>query len=188
MDFKLLVAILASGGGIFYWWYKKQENTENTVNEINAIQSDTVDSLIPFDINTLTDLVGMGDSIAVRNNNPLNIRETGDEWQGLTTPRAKNGFFNFKAPEWGFRAAKIIILNAYSKLGVNTVRGIISKWAPVADNNDVENYINFVSKKTGFTATTKINSSNIAQLLYAMAILESGKTYSMDIVNKGINL
>jgi hypothetical protein len=49
------------------------------------------------DIQSSEDLPSMpvsssNQTIAVRNNNPLNIRETSDNWQGLSSPRASKGW------------------------------------------------------------------------------------------------
>lgn len=127
-------------------------------------------------------------TIAERNNNPTNIRESSDNWEGLANPRAKQGFFNFTSPVYAFRATAKIILGAYAKRGAVTLGQVISVWAPPSDGNKTDDYIQFVSKKSGVSITEKITKSNIAKIIYAMAIIESGKAWSMADVEKGVSL
>lgn len=126
-------------------------------------------------------------TIALANNNPLNIRETSDDWVGLANPRAKKGFFNFVAPEYGIRAGKKIILGAYAKRGLNTVQKIISAWAPPSENNTGA-YISFVERDSGLRASTVINAGNIRGLLVAMARMESGKYWPSEVIDRGMTL
>jgi hypothetical protein len=91
---------------------------------------------------------------AVRNNNPGNL-DAGEAWQGLMpraemTPElaAETRFAVFKDAHWGFRALAIVLLN-YEKLhGLNTVRGIINRWAPAVENN-TSSYVAAVSHDMG---------------------------------------
>ena len=67
----------------------------------------------------------------IRNNNPGNIR-WGSAWQGLKVDGKEQDkdFCVFIAPEYGIRAMCKILLN-YSRLyKINTVAGIIHRWAP----------------------------------------------------------
>lgn len=81
----------------------------------------------------------------IRNNNPGNIEKGKDKWQGLklkmeeTDPR----FAEFKDPTWGIRALAVVLINYQDKYGINTVRGIINRWAPTHEN-DTSAYINQV--------------------------------------------
>lgn len=86
----------------------------------------------------------------IRNNNPGNIEKGKDKWQGLklsmeqTDPR----FCEFKDPTWGIRALAVILINYQDKYRINTVEGIIKRWAPPVKDGVVENdtvaYINQV--------------------------------------------
>ncbi len=127
------------------------------------------------------------ETIAARNNNPLNIRATSDKWQGLATPPTRDGFFNFISVEYCYRAAKIIILSSYASRGIVTLSEVISSWAPSFENN-TGNYIYFVSNKSGIAKNERITQNNIAKLLYAMTIIESGHAQSMSVIEKGLNL
>ena len=50
----------------------------------------------------------------LRNNNPGNIRRSKDNWQGLAPEQTDPDFFQFTAPEWGYRAL-IKTLQTYRK-------------------------------------------------------------------------
>jgi hypothetical protein len=123
----------------------------------------------------------------IDNNNPLNIRVTSDQWQGLADPRQKKGFFNFVNVVWGFRAAAKIILGAYAERGLKTLDAVITQWAPPTENNTA-GYIDFVVRKTGLSKNTIITRDNIAIILQAMAKMEVGKDYDLSTINTGLNL
>ena len=58
---------------------------------------------------------------------------------------AEDRFAVFSAPKWGFRALAVILLNYQTKHGINTVRGIIERFAPTNENN-LAAYIQAVSQ------------------------------------------
>lgn len=112
----------------------------------------------------------------VRLNNPLNLRP-GSPWQGLAEPSEVNGFCNFKTPVWGFRAAVKNLITYCDVYGINTVQGVISRWAPPQDNNDTDAYIKAVCSRTGYgpTQILALKSWNtVANLIRAMTIQEQG--------------
>ena len=73
----------------------------------------------------------------IRNNNPLNIRRTGkDQWKGLSKTQSDRSFCQFETLEWGWRAAFYLLTRTYyHKYRLYTIRGIISRWAPLCENN-----------------------------------------------------
>ena len=80
-------------------------------------------------------------SRGLRNHNPGNIKR-GARWLGLMpesdmddAQAAERTFCVFKAPWWGIRAIAIIIKNYRRKYGLNTIRGIINRWAPPASGS-----------------------------------------------------
>ena len=128
----------------------------------------------------------------IRNNNPGNIR-WGCAWQGLKVNGKEQDkeFCVFIKPEYGIRAMAKILSN-YSKLyKINTVAGIIHRWAPPSENNTVA-YINHVSKKLGVDADETIDVSNknvMLKLIKAIIKHENGvNPYSDEIIMKGIEL
>ena len=145
----------------------------------------------------------------IRNNNPLNIRRTGkDQWKGMKAPSnspkkgmkapsdsPKGGenkaqgydkaFVQFETMEWGWRAAfHLLTRNYYQKHGLNTIRGIVSRWAPPQDHNNTEAYIRNVSRRTGIPADEPLGNPTEQPARWlllgaAMAIQECG-TDSLD--------
>lgn len=150
------------------------------VKEETQMQQTNVNTVLPKQ-------TGSSGVIAIDNNNPLNIRVTSDDWKGLAEPRSKKGFFNFVAPEYGFRAAKQIILNAYAKRGIKTVAQVIETWAP-RNENDTDRYISDVCSMSGLRPSTIVSNSNIKNLLSHMAKIESGKYWSSEIIDRGMQL
>lgn len=172
---KYLLLLIATGASLFFAMRTKADE----VTQLPEINSNTPEPKAP--------VMNSSQPIAVRNNNPLNIRETSDNWVGLASPRAKDGFFNFTAPEYGFRAARIIILNSYANRGIKSVSQIISTWAPKTENN-TEKYISFVVADSGLRGTTIITKSNLRPLLVSMAKMESGKYWPSDIIDRSFQL
>lgn len=88
-----------------------------------------------------------------RNNNPLNLKATGNR------RRDKDGFAQYFDPEEGWRAARSQLSLYYTRDKLNTLQGIISKWAPSSENN-TKAYIDQVSKSMGVGANDKLNLSD----------------------------
>jgi hypothetical protein len=128
----------------------------------------------------------------VRNNNPGNIR-WGCVWQGLKVggKELDKDFCVFIEPEYGIRAMAKILLN-YSKLyKINTVAGIIHRWAPPSENNTVA-YINHIANelKTDPDETIDVSNNDVMmKLIKAIIKHENGKQpYTDEIIMKGIEL
>ncbi|EBZ2755979.1 hypothetical protein D9P18_12890 [Salmonella enterica subsp. enterica serovar Pomona] len=88
-----------------------------------------------------------------RNNNPLNLKATGNR------RRDKDGFAQYFDPEEGWSAARNQLSLYYTRDKLNTLQGIISKWAPSSENN-TKAYIDQVSKSMGVGANEKLDLSN----------------------------
>ena len=66
----------------------------------------------------------------IRNNNPLNIRRSKDQWQGLDAKQNDPSFFKFESMAMGWRAAFVILTKTYyHKYRLFTIRKIIKRWA-----------------------------------------------------------
>lgn len=117
----------------------------------------------------------------LRNNNPLNIRRSNDAWHGLCECQKDKEFFQFKKAAYGWRAAFVILTKAYyERKGINTIEGIISRWAPSNENN-TEAYIRRVCEYTNLKRGQKLSPpegwpANWLKIGYAMAIVENGTT------------
>ncbi len=81
----------------------------------------------------------------IRMNNAGNIERTNDKWHGMSAVQFDKRFITFDDPKWGIRAIIRIILS-YNRANhaVDTVREIISKWAPAVEN-DTDAYVKHVS-------------------------------------------
>jgi hypothetical protein len=105
--------------------------------------------------------------VGLRNNNPGNIRANGQ-------------YAQYPDMATGFKALDNNLV-AYGNQGVNTVAGIVNKWAPPSDNNpNNANYTAFVSKAVGVTPTTPIDLTNPAvrqKVGAAIATFENGAKY-----------
>ncbi|EHK7495678.1 hypothetical protein ICF61_001970 [Escherichia coli] len=111
-----------------------------------------------------------GRTIADRFNNPGNLR-----WaEGYETSNTKSGKFAvFPTLDEGVLAATKQ-LQIYGQRGTNTVRDIVSKWAPSNENN-TEEYIRHVVRSTKFNENEKLNLNDpyvLAKLISAMASKE----------------
>ena len=117
----------------------------------------------------------------IRNNNPLNIRRSKDQWQGMKKTQSDSSFCQFETFEDGWRAAFVLLTRTYyHKYRLYTIRAIVSKWAP-PDENNTEAYIRNVSRLTGISADEPLGipSEHPARWMLvgaAMAIQENGTT------------
>ena len=115
----------------------------------------------------------------IRNNNPLNIRRSKDQWKGLAEAQTDRAFVQFKTLEYGSRAAFYLLTRTYyHKYRLYTIRTIIRRWAP-SNENDTNAYIANVSKLTGIDPDEPIGIPSEAPsrwiaLGLAMAIQENG--------------
>ena len=113
--------------------------------------------------------------MSVGANNPLNLRYNPDnQWEG-TSGRTR-GFVDFSSRGYGLRAADITLENYGELHGINTVEGVINRFAPPSDNNPTQDYLNFVSSRTGYDPNQEIDLSDPdvrAAMLSAMADFEN---------------
>ena len=115
--------------------------------------------------------------------NPLNIRFSKDtNWLGSKL-KGKQGFVQFAAFSFGYRAA-VMILRSYAKRGLKTVPQIIETWAPRSENNTVayikavlDNFSERQSEPYTVDENTEIDLRNrelVVQLLLSMTRVEMG--------------
>ena len=113
----------------------------------------------------------------IRNNNPGNIRENrlvDFDWVGEAPDDFDPEFEEFLTPQAGIRAIARILINYEIRHGINTVRGIITRWAPPSEN-DTEAYINAVVRQTGISSNQPIAvSASLFPLVNAIIQQENG--------------
>ena len=136
----------------------------------------------------VTDILTSG-SRGIRNNNPGNVRKSVTRWAGQVADELQRdpAFVIFTAPEYGIRAmAKI--LKSYFARGTDTIREIISTWAP-ASENDTAAYIASVAGKLGLSPDQRLSAADLPKLIPAIISHENGsQPYSPDLINKGISM
>ncbi len=131
-------------------------------------------------------------SRGIRNNNPGNIRQ-GANWQGLN-PNGRNidsAFCVFESPVFGIRALAKVLIN-YKKIhGLNTVRQIVSRYAPPNENQTAA-YIQTVAKQLEVYPDTKIDIEErgvLTVFIKAVIRMENGiQPYSDEVIQEGIDL
>lgn len=127
----------------------------------------------------------------LRNNNPLNIRENhlvDYDWQGEHALDLDNEFEEFEEPVYGIRAGARILRTYRNVHGLNTISGIVSRWAP--DNeNDTQAYIQSVATKTGVNAHQPISESDYVGIIAAMIHHENGQQpFSIGEIQQGFEM
>lgn len=122
----------------------------------------------------------------LRNNNPLNI-EAGNFTQGQPGFSGSDGrFAKFASMEGGVGAANKLLDTYQNKHGLNTVNGILSRWAPTSDGNNVSAYAQNVSKQLGIDPNAPIPPEMRPQLIAAMAKHENGRPIDLGQVQAAL--
>ena len=128
----------------------------------------------------------------IRNNNPGNIRH-GANWHGLNPDGRKidPAFCVFTDSIYGIRALAKVLVN-YKKIhGLNTVRQIISRYAPPNENQTTA-YIQSVAKQLGVYPDTVIDIEErgiLTVFIKAIIRMENGiQPYSDETIQQGIEL
>jgi hypothetical protein len=113
----------------------------------------------------------------IRNNNFGNI-EDGPFARGLPGYAGTDGrFARFATPDDG-RNAHSELLGVYNrKHGINNISGVVGRWAPASDNNDVAAYAGYVAKQMGVDPNAPLDFSDPAirtKLAQHMGEFENG--------------
>jgi hypothetical protein len=114
----------------------------------------------------------------IRNNNPLNLQPLAQgQWAGQTGTDGR--YATFATPEAGMAAADKNLQSYATHHGIDTVQGIVSRWAPAGDGaNDPAAYAATVAASLGVKPDEKLDltEGNVRrQVLLAMAKVENGK-------------
>lgn len=124
----------------------------------------------------------------IRNNNPGNI-EKGVGFDGEVAGNDPR-FATFKAPEDGIRGLAVNLLTYQRRHGLDTVQGIIGRWAPDSEN-ETGAYVQQVSRAVGVQPDEKLDLSNpkvLARLTAAIIQHENGmQPYTTAQMQEGID-
>ena len=123
----------------------------------------------------------------IRNNNPLNIRHSSDQWQGARVEQTDPFFVQFTSMAYGYRAAWKVLESYWNQFHRSkqpyTVSNIISRWAPPTEN-DTQNYIRTVLNLTSLGGKENlpqpsrgVDTERLERLIRAMTTMECGIPY-----------
>lgn len=185
------LAVVIVGAVALVWWIVQSKrkngglvvigNVSNNSNMNNSSQGESAQNQFN----------NMSIPRGYRNNNPLNIRKNAaNAWKGKVVPGSDSAFEQFISMPYGYRAA-LYLIRKYIGQGNNTIRKIVSKWAPPSENN-TSSYITNVSRRSGIGADTVLDKNNmeaLCKIAYAMAWSENGQApASMEDIYKGWSL
>lgn len=124
----------------------------------------------------------------IRNNNPGNIRR-GTVWNGMKKTQTDPDFIQFKDAVFGIRAINKILKTYRDKHGLDTVAGVVNRWAPPIEN-DTESYVLSVADKLEVSPDEKINiRSHAAALTTAIIKHENGiQPYDVTKIAQGVQM
>jgi len=143
-----------------------------------------------FDIgsigNAFLEMIGMR---GIRNNNPGNIRHSNIHWQGQSSQQTDAAFVQFDTPEYGIRALSKLLDTYSTKYNLNTVQGIIGRYAP-ASENDTSAYASAVARALGVSPDARIDvQERKADLIAAIIKHENGiQPYALAVIQTGVSL
>lgn len=90
---------------------------------------------------------------------------------------------------WGYRAM-FVLLDSYRRNGYKTIRQMILRYAPPIENH-TENYIKFVSERSGIFADVELDTTDPAEMIpvvSAMSRMENGIPAVSEQVQQGWEL
>lgn len=120
---------------------------------------------------------------------PGNIRHNATRYLGEIAGTDKS-FKTFSAMPWGYRAMFVALYTYQRRYGLNTITGLIRRWAP-SNENDTEAYIAAVSRDSGIQPTTWINTQHrdtMIPIVAAMSRVENGVSADISEVEAGWEL
>lgn len=126
----------------------------------------------------------------LRNNNPLNIERTGDSWRGMSPEQRDPRFVQFVAPEWGIRAAVVILRNYQRRYHLHTLTEILHRYAPAVENH-TKRYIERVSSRAGISPDTPLDLTDrelVSRIIEAMWLVECGVPGDPEVIRRGLDL
>ena len=131
----------------------------------------------------------MATSRGIRNNNPGNLRRSADNWAGLTPEQSDPDYFQFSDPLYGLRALARTLYNYQARHGLETIRDIIARWAPQAEN-DTAAYVAAVASDMAAAADEPLDLDDreeLAALTKAVVRHENGaQPYSDDLIAQAV--
>ena len=126
----------------------------------------------------------------LKNHNPGNIRISSTKYVGEIQPSQDKAFKQFSEMRYGYRAMFVLLYTYQKKHKCNTIRDIISRYAPASENNTA-GYISRVSRQAGIGAEAPLSTTNMqamVPIVAAMSAVENGVAAVMQDVDAGWDL
>lgn len=115
-------------------------------------------------------------------NNLFNIRYSSrNRWKGQIGQ--SRGFVEFIDVKYAVRAIAILLLRTYRQLGLDTIRGIITRYAPPEDDNPTERYIEFCTAYMNMSGRSDVSLTRLDEyvsLISAIQRFELGRSVVSD--------
>lgn len=127
-----------------------------------------------------------------RNRNPGNIEHVPtNKWQGLAEPPSDGRFCRFTGHEYGLRALAVLLITYQDRHGLRTLRDIIARWAPPAEN-DTAAYLAAVARRIGVGPDDPLDlhrHDRLRPLVEAIVAHEcAGLVYSAAVLDRALTL
>ena len=124
------------------------------------------------------------------NRNPGNIRQSKVRYRGEVRPSRDPAFKEFESLAWGYRAIFVLLDTYRIRHGLDTLRGMISRWAPPSENH-TDAYIRAVAADTGLDPDERLNTRDARTMIpvaAAISRVENGTPADMRQVAEGWRL
>lgn len=184
-------AVIIAGviaGGAALWWYQQRNASATAAAQGFTVQgvAQSVSNAVSTVTDTIMGAIGMR---GIRNNNPGNIRHSSTKWQGQSATQTDSAFVQFVTPEYGIRALSKVLDTYSAKYGLNTVRGIINRYAPPSENITGA-YVSAVAGALGVSPDQVIDvKGSKAKLVAAIIKHENGlNPYALATINTGVTM
>lgn len=184
------VVLLGLGGVAFYLWQRGRDAVPQmaTGSPVPGTSEPATTTSGIFD-NMVSGVSSILEKRGIRNNNPGNLVITNIDWKGKV-PVSQNTdgkFEQFTQPLWGIRAMFMDVRGDIEKDGLNTIRKLITAYAPKIENNTAA-YIQAVVNRVGIGADARILQSHYLSLLKAIIHHENSKQpYSDALIIEAMN-
>jgi len=120
----------------------------------------------------------------IRNKNPGNIEDNGTPWRGYMGNDGR--FIIFDSPVNGIRAIARILNTYRSKYRINTIEGVINRWAPPVEN-DTNAYIEHAENALKTPRNKPLGQDQYVDLIKVIIKHENGvQPYSDEVIHAGI--
>lgn len=129
-------------------------------------------------------------SRGLSNNNPGNIRQANVRYRGEVRPSRDPAFKEFETIAWGYRAIFVLLDTYRRRYGIDTLRGMISRWAPPSENH-TDAYIRAVAADTRFDPDEPLDTHDARTMIpvaAAISRVENGVAADPAEVAKGWDL